>query len=81
MSPPLFARNLPSNVSKSQDLNPRISELFAIPPLFLESPLPFSKFLDPPLCNDTESDAEDLFLPGSPCVASYDTQRDVEDPF
>jgi hypothetical protein len=49
---PLFAQNLPLNVSKTQDLRPKIRELFAIlgggPPVFGAGP-PFSKFLDPPL--------------------------------
>jgi hypothetical protein len=50
--PPLFAQNLPLNVSKTQDLRPKIREFFAIlgggPPVFGAGP-PFSKFLDPPL--------------------------------
>jgi hypothetical protein len=49
---PLFARNLPSNVSKPQDLRPKIRDSFAISgdaPLALSGASPFSKFLDPPL--------------------------------
>jgi hypothetical protein len=41
----LFARNLPSNVSKTPDLRPKIREFFAI----WGVPPPLSKFLDPPL--------------------------------
>jgi hypothetical protein len=39
----LFARNLPSNVSKTQDLRPKIRDFFAIwgvCPLFLGTPPP-----------------------------------------
>jgi hypothetical protein len=51
----LFTRNLPINVSKSQDLKLKIRACFAIsgvgvpPPFFVERPPPFLKFLDPPL--------------------------------
>ena len=49
---PLFAENLPSNFSKTQDLRPKIRYFIAISgggPPCLERPPPFSKFLDPPL--------------------------------
>jgi hypothetical protein len=45
--PPLFVRNLPSNVSKTQDLRPKILYLFCY--FGGCAPLLFSKFLDPPL--------------------------------
>jgi hypothetical protein len=44
---PFFARNLPSNVSKTQDFRPKIREFFAI----LGVGVPFSKFLDLPLAS------------------------------
>jgi hypothetical protein len=50
--PPLFAQNLPSYVSKTQNLRPKIREFFCNfggwAPLLGAGP-PFSKFLDPPL--------------------------------
>ena len=46
--PPLFARNLPSNVSKTQNLRHKILEYFAIsgggPPLLDHTPPPFRNF-------------------------------------
>ena len=48
----LFAPNLPSNISKTQDLIPKINDFLAIlrdaPPPPSGAPT-FSKFLDPPL--------------------------------
>ena len=42
-APPLFSQNLPSNVSKTQELRPKISEFLAIsgdvPPLWERAPL------------------------------------------
>ena len=46
--PPLFARNLPSNVSKIQNLRPKIQGFFDI---FWSGPS-FPKFLDPPLYSE-----------------------------
>jgi hypothetical protein len=58
--PPFFVRNLPSHVSKTQDLKPKIRDFFLFWVCVWPTPLsgvgpPISKFLDSPLRSKNRS--------------------------